>query len=81
MLVVDLSTGEADFEDERGFIVQANAAGDLAIRTLGGASDITVSGLAAGDTVAVGDIPVACIALRAVDGGTTTVTAAIIGYL
>ena len=40
--------GSDDFEDFRGFILQAGSAGNIVYRTLRGATDITETGLAAG---------------------------------
>lgn len=67
----------ADYTDERGFVVEATSPGDVAVRTLEGAADQTVTGLTAGDVVGVGGVPVICRAIRA--AGTTA--AVRIGHL
>ena len=75
--MVEPDVSAADYEDARGFVVAATAAGDVAVRTLEGDADLTVSGLDAGDVVGVGGVPVLCRAVRTA-GTTATVR---IGFL
>lgn len=75
MLEPDVSS--ADHVDDRGFVVACTAAGDVVVRTLEGAADVTVTLAAAGDVVGVGGVPVLCRAVRSA-GTTATVR---VGYL
>ena len=72
--VVDISVN--DFEDERGFVVQAGAAGDLTYRSLIGNADLTDT-LVAGGSVNVGGVLVLCRLVKA----NATIGSIVIGFL
>ena len=72
--VVDISVN--DFEDARGFVVQAGADGDLTYRPLVGNADLTDT-LVAGGSVNVGGVLVLCRAVRAA----STIDSIVIGFL
>ena len=73
--VIDISSD--DYINPRGFICQAVTAGDLTYRTLGGDVDQTESGLAIGDIINAGGIPVLLQSVLS----TSTVTSIVIGIL
>ena len=60
---VDQSAMTEDFTDERGFVIQMIAAGNITVRTLDGDVDTALSGLTAGASVG-GMVPVICTAVR-----------------
>ena len=69
-----------DHEDANGFTCQLGTAGDIVYRDMYHDFDQTETGLAAGDMVAVKDVPVILIAVRSLAGG-TTVTSLVLGIL
>ena len=73
--VQDVSTD--DYVREEGFICQVAAAGSLTYRTLEGDADQTENGLAVGDTINVGGIPVALQLVRS----SSTVTSIVVGVV
>ena len=73
--VIDITSN--DYVNERGFICQVSAAGNLTYRTLEGQADQTENGLEVGATVNVGGIPVIMQAVRA----SSTVTGIVVGIL
>lgn len=66
-----------DYEREEGFICQVGTAGDLTYRTLHGEQDQTETGLAAGASINVANVPVVLRAVR----GTSTVTSIVVGVI
>ena len=66
----------ADFEDDRGFVVQAVGAGNLTYVPIAGDADVTET-LEAGGFPQVCGIPVACRIVRA----SSTVASVRVGYL
>ena len=69
--------GTDDYELATGFICQVATAGDLTYRTLDGEADQAETGLAIGDTINVGGVPVILVAVR----GASTVTSVVVGIL
>lgn len=69
-----------DYEDANGFTCQLGTAGDIVYRDMYHDFDQTETGLAAGDMISVGTVPVALIAVRSLAGG-TTVTSLVLGIV